>query len=95
MICLNYEHTLNAHLARIGNGDWSSQAIKIIVHALYDGIAYLKAITVRSGEVRTKADLAATIADSDRAIARTLDTYNIRVSRNQKFWMRFVVPINS
>ena len=35
-------------------------------------------ITARSSEVRAKADLAEAIADMDRAIARTLDTYNIR-----------------
>jgi len=37
-------------------------------------------IAARSGEVRAKADLAAAIADMDRAIARTLETHNIRIA---------------
>ena len=37
-------------------------------------------ITARSSEVRAKADLAEAIADMDRAVARTLDTYNISIT---------------
>jgi outer membrane protein TolC len=37
-------------------------------------------ITARSGEVRAKADLAEAIADMDRAVARTLETHNIRLA---------------
>ena len=37
-------------------------------------------IAARSGEVRAKADLAEAIADMDRAVARTLETYNIRLA---------------
>jgi HAE1 family hydrophobic/amphiphilic exporter-1 len=36
-------------------------------------------IAARSGEVRARADLAAAIADMDRAVARTLETHNIRI----------------
>ena len=36
-------------------------------------------IAARSGEVRARADMAEAIADMDRAIARTLETHNIRL----------------
>ncbi|MCL2878448.1 MAG: efflux RND transporter permease subunit, partial [Acidobacteria bacterium] len=37
-------------------------------------------IAARSGEVRAKADMAAAIADMDRAVAHTLETFNIRLT---------------
>jgi len=37
-------------------------------------------IVARSGEVRARADLAEAIADMDRAVARTLETHNIRLA---------------
>ena len=37
-------------------------------------------IAARSGEVRARADLAEAIADMDRAVAGTLETYNIRLA---------------
>ena len=37
-------------------------------------------IAARSGEVRARADFAVAIADMDRAVARTLETHNIRLA---------------
>jgi len=37
-------------------------------------------IAARSSEVRARADLAEAIADTDRALARTLETHNIRLA---------------